>query len=57
MRAIHIKFIFSIFLLYCITAQADDFDEERVYRSDELYYLSINIPEDIQKNKLLRQCL
>lgn len=49
MRAIHIKFIFSIFLLYCIAAQADDFDEERVYRSDELYYLSINTPEDIQK--------
>lgn len=49
MRIIHTTFIFSIFLLHCITAIADDFDKEHIYKSDELYYLSIEIPEDIRK--------
>ena len=49
MRITHIILIFSIFLLHWTTALADDFDEEHVYKSNELYYLSIKIPEDIRR--------
>jgi len=49
--------MFCIFSLYCHTTLADDFNNEHVYKSNELYYLSIEIPEDIRKiNFYARTC-
>lgn len=49
MRIIYPAFTFCIFSLYFHTALADDFNNEHVYKSNEFYYLSIEIPEDIRK--------